>query len=90
MRLGAEGWEVVASAGVRQEHGFNALVMVLKRPIIPPAGLPDGTPAEWYEDPCGRWDRRYWDGYRWTAHVVRMVSKERGIDPPQTLPWSSE
>ena len=27
--------------------------------------------ANWYPDPSGRTDARYWDGRMWTAHVVR-------------------
>ena len=25
----------------------------------------------WHPDPTGRYEQRYWDGQRWTAHVVR-------------------
>ncbi|HET8559293.1 MAG TPA: DUF2510 domain-containing protein [Marmoricola sp.] len=28
-------------------------------------------PADWYPDPSGRWDYRYWNGHSWTAHVSR-------------------
>lgn len=85
-RLGAEGWEVVGTAGTDKTLGLNALVLVLKREIVPPAPLPDGTPAEWYDDPCGRWERRYWNGRVWTAHVASFSEKKRDIDAPQTLP----
>ncbi len=27
------------------------------------------APANWYPDPYGRFEHRYWDGYRWTEHV---------------------
>ncbi|MGD9998218.1 MAG: DUF2510 domain-containing protein [Ilumatobacteraceae bacterium] len=27
-------------------------------------------PAAWHPDPLGRYERRYWDGQRWTEHVV--------------------
>ena len=67
-RLGAEGWEVVGTAGTDKTIGFNALVLVLKREIVPPAPPSKGTTAEWYDDPCGRWEKRYWDGRTWTAH----------------------
>lgn len=38
------------------------------------------APANWYKDPAGRFDYRYWDGSKWTDHVSRAgkVSK----DPP--------
>lgn len=29
-----------------------------------------GVPADWYLDPTSRNERRYWDGARWTEHVV--------------------
>ena len=28
-----------------------------------------GTPAAWYPDPSGRYERRYWDGREWTPYV---------------------
>ena len=27
------------------------------------------TPANWYDDPTGRHQHRYWDGNAWTSHV---------------------
>ncbi len=29
------------------------------------------TPANWYPDPTGRFELRYWDGAAWTSHVSR-------------------
>jgi amino acid transporter len=45
-------------------------------PTPPPPG---GQPAGWYGDPAGRADQRYWDGFRWTEHVMR--GGLQGIDP---------
>ena len=28
-------------------------------------------PANWYADPSGRYELRYWDGQKWTEHVAR-------------------
>ena len=28
-------------------------------------------PADWYKDPAGRYDFRYWDGSKWTENVSR-------------------
>lgn len=28
-------------------------------------------PANWYADPSGRFELRYWDGQKWTEHVAR-------------------
>lgn len=36
------------------------------------------TPANWYPDPLGRHELRYWDGARWTEHV--STAGEAGID----------
>ena len=41
-----------------------------------PAGL---APAQWYPDPTGRHDHRYWDGLRWTANVADQG--RQGVDP---------
>jgi hypothetical protein len=27
------------------------------------------APANWYPDPCGQYELRYWDGAGWTEHV---------------------
>src|SRR5215210_5016513 len=34
----------------------------------------------WYPDPSRRFEQRYWDGSRWTEHVVRQG--QRSVDPP--------
>lgn len=36
--------------------------------------------ANWYEDPSGRHEGRFWDGFTWTAHV--FDAGVAGIDPP--------
>jgi hypothetical protein len=36
------------------------------------------APADWYPDPLGRYEHRYWDGSRWTTHVVSHG--HQGID----------
>lgn len=39
-----------------------------------PDGLPSGSPStpapDWYPDPMGRHEYRYWDGATWTDHVA--------------------
>ena len=35
-----------------------------------PSAAP-APPADWYPDPAGQWDFRYWNGHSWTAHVSR-------------------
>ena len=36
-------------------------------------------PAAWHPDPMGRYEYRYWDGYRWTEHVANQGVA--GVDP---------
>jgi rRNA processing protein Gar1 len=38
------------------------------------------APANWYPDPFGRHELRYWDGGQWTQHVASRGRQE--IDPP--------
>lgn len=37
-------------------------------------------PANWYADPSGRFELRYWDGQKWTEHVAR--GGQQFTDPP--------
>jgi hypothetical protein len=37
-------------------------------------------PANWYPDPSGRYELRYWDGSQWTEHVSR--GGQQFVDPP--------
>ncbi len=38
-------------------------------------------PANWYPDPSGRFERRYWNGSKWTEHVAN--GQNQAIDPPK-------
>ena len=42
------------------------------------------APANWYPDPSGQHELRYWDGREWTAHVstggVQAVSADPELD----------
>lgn len=53
-------------------------------PAMTPAMTPTTTvpsvPADWYKDPAGRYDFRYWDGSKWTENVSR--AGVRFTDPP--------
>ena len=33
------------------------------------AGATPAVPADWYNDPSGRFELRYWNGTAWTEHV---------------------
>jgi len=37
------------------------------------------TPSDWYPDPTGRFELRFWDGKVWTEHVANQG--KRGADP---------
>jgi hypothetical protein len=39
-------------------------------------------PADWYADPIGRHERRYWDGSGWTDHV--FANGKQFVDPMST------
>ena len=44
-----------------------------------PAAVPS-VPADWYKDPAGRYEFRYWDGSKWTENVSRAGVMYQ--DPP--------
>lgn len=46
----------------------------------PPPPEPTATPADWYPDPLGRFEHRYWDGTQWTEHV--SSHGKQSVDPP--------
>lgn len=41
---------------------------------------PQATPPNWYPDPLGRHELRYWDGSQWTEHV--SSHGRQSVDPP--------
>jgi len=71
------------AAGIEEhlaQHGLECPAPALPAPeatypppspaAIAPPPPPGAQPAAWLSDPTGRHERRYWDGSRWTAHVV--------------------
>jgi uncharacterized protein YxjI len=42
-----------------------------------------GSPANWYPDPLGRHEHRYWDGSEWTEHVASRGRSS--VDPPDGI-----
>jgi uncharacterized protein YxjI len=51
------------------------------RPDAPvPFAVVSTNPPGWHPDPFGRFESRFWDGERWTAHVSR--AGETLVDPP--------
>ncbi|TMK53496.1 MAG: DUF2510 domain-containing protein [Actinobacteria bacterium] len=51
-------------------------------------------PADWYPDPSGRHEHRYWDGSRWTEHVAshgrQSVDPDLSSKPPPTVDRPAE
>jgi hypothetical protein len=39
------------------------------------------VPANWYKDPSGRFELRYWNGTAWTEHVA--TGGRQSVDPPK-------
>jgi hypothetical protein len=82
--LAVGGWELVSSHSVDKTVGFNGVTTLIRRelaPLPPPAN----TAADWYPDPSGRWDGRYWNGQAWTYAVARRGEDDPHRDPPTTL-----
>jgi uncharacterized protein YxjI len=47
---------------------------------------PVSQPADWYPDPSGRHEHRYWDGSRWTEHVASHGRQTTETDPTSMPP----
>jgi uncharacterized protein YxjI len=51
-------------------------------------------PADWYPDPSGRHEHRYWDGSGWTEHVAshgrQSVDPDTSSKPPPTVARPAE
>jgi hypothetical protein len=77
---GSVDWELVAiDTQVSTTSGPRILTLMFKRQTVSLAA-PDGPP-EWFGDPLGRHHRRYWDGLRWTEHVL-AIDSTASIDFP--------
>jgi hypothetical protein len=48
-------------------------------PVTTQSAVPS-VPADWYKDPAGRYEYRYWDGSKWTDNVSRAGVTYK--DPP--------
>ena len=48
-------------------------------PVATQSAVPS-VPADWYKDPAGRYEFRYWDGSKWTENVSRAGVMYK--DPP--------
>lgn len=79
--LGVEGWQLVTTDDIDPTIGTNSILAVVRRPIEPLPPPPTLT-EDWYPDPSGRFDKRYWNGRAWTFHVGRSADKSTHRDPP--------
>ncbi len=57
-------------------------------PWPPAAGQPVAAPPQWYADPLGRHQYRYWDGTQWTPHVADEGAT--GYDPVDGSAWPGQ
>lgn len=82
-----DGSEVVAF--LSRDAVTNTSPTLTSSPTATPAATPapvasaaptPSVPADWYKDPAGRYDYRYWDGAKWTEHVSRAGTVHK--DPP--------
>src|SRR5215471_2967312 len=80
--LATEGWELVALA-VQDAGWGTALGAPLRREIVP-LPQPLDLAADWYRDPSGRFELRYWNGRAWTFNV--STNGTTGRDAPTQLP----
>ena len=60
----AAGWAATTSDSAET-------TMPTTTPTMTPTTTVPSVPADWYKDPAGRYDFRYWDGSKWTENVSR-------------------
>lgn len=74
---GASVWQ---SAGTASSAGFATVQSAQSQPTTAGGAVPS-VPANWYKDPSGRFEMRYWNGNEWTEHVA--TAGKQSIDPPK-------
>ena len=63
-------------------NGYAAATPQQSQPTQPvQGGAVPSVPANWYKDPSGRFEMRYWNGSAWTEHVA--TAGKQSIDPPK-------
>jgi len=84
--LGCYGWQLAGLASAHPVSG-ETVIAILKRPMVLPHD-PNDRAEGWKPDPCGRWEKRWWDGQTWTFYVERRVdgTTESGRDAPTMQP----
>lgn len=69
-----------ASASAQPMGTGNVGAPAASAPATGGASVPN-PPANWYKDPSGRHELRYWNGSAWTEHVAD--GGRQSIDPPR-------
>ena len=72
-----------AAAGTRADTGRTAVAEAVPPPAAPERLVESGVPADWYPDPGGRHQYRYWDGNAWTDRVA-----DDGVQADDPLRWA--
>ena len=62
----ATGWAATSS---------DSAETTIPTPTTAPTTTVPSVPADWYKDPAGRYDFRYWDGSKWTENVSRAGAR---------------
>lgn len=82
------GWAATntADAGPSNPGSFvspspaSTLIPVAASQSAIPQSVAPSVPPDWYKDPAGRYEYRYWDGSKWTDNVSRAGVTYQ--DPP--------
>jgi hypothetical protein len=73
------GWAVAPEPAPAAQPEPTPAVQPQAAPAAAAPATP-AVPANWYADPSGRFELRYWDGNAWTEHVSR--AGQQYTDPP--------
>ena len=65
---------------VVQQNVQQNVQQPVQQPAQTTAPATPAVPADWYKDPSGRFELRYWNGTKWTEHVAR--GGKQFVDPP--------
>src|SRR2546423_5345168 len=90
---GSGVWPFPSKKPRKARRSSSAVVGFMGRQAIGQAvsnSLPGmSQPADWYPDPTGRHEHRYWDGSTWTEHVAshgrQSVDPDLSAKPPPTV-----
>jgi len=68
---------IVKKKQAGSDEAIAEMLEVVPREIV--EGVSPQVPAEWYPDPSGNHQLRYWDGTQWTAQVAD--NGQQSVDP---------